>query len=97
MYAFSAVRPAMYGAIVNDSRAIWRAQKIDVLTNIGQLTSHPDLVKFLKQVRIRYIYFDERTNVISPQHSFTLDQIKRDAALSSVYSRGNAHVFEVNS
>lgn len=97
MYALSGVRPVMYGAITDDSRDVWRTQKIAVLTNMGQLASRPDLLRFLKQVRIRYIYFDERTNVISPQHTFTLDQIKRDSTLTSVYSRGNAHVFEVNS
>jgi hypothetical protein len=97
MYALSGVRPVMYGAITDDSRDRWRSQKIAVLSNMGQLTSRPDLIRFLKQVRIRYIYFDERTNVVSPQHTFTLDQIKRDLALTSVYSQGNAHVFEVNS
>jgi len=97
MYALSGVRPVMYGAITDDSRDRWRSQKIAVLSNMGQLTSRPDLIRFLKQVRIRYIYFDERTNVISPRHTFTLDQIKRDLALTKVYSQGNAHVFEVNS
>lgn len=97
MYALSGVRPVMYGAITDDSRDRWRSQKIAVLSNMGQLTSRPDLIRFLKQVRIRYIYFDERTNVVSPQHTFTLDQIKRELALTNVYSQGNAHVFEVNS
>jgi hypothetical protein len=97
MYALSGVRPIMYGAITDDSRDRWRAQKIDVLINIGQLTSRPDLISFLQQLRIRYIYFDERTNVISPKHTFSLDQLKQDAALTNVYTRGNAHVFEVNS
>jgi hypothetical protein len=97
MYALSGVRPAMYGAITDDNRDRWRAQKIDVLTNMGRLTSRPDLISFLKQVRIRYIYFDERTNVISPKHTFTLNQLKQDAALTNVYTRGNAHVFEINS
>ncbi|MFM2200874.1 MAG: hypothetical protein RL040_74, partial [Bacteroidota bacterium] len=93
----SGVRPVMYGAITDDSRDRWRSKKIAVLSNMGQLTSRPDLIRFLKQVRIRFIYFDERTNVVSPQHTFTLDQIKRDLALTNVYSQGNAHVFEVNS
>jgi hypothetical protein len=97
MYALSGVRPVMYGAIIDDSRDRWRSQKIAVLSNMGRLTSRPDLIRFLKQVRIRYIYFDERTNVVSPQHTFTLDQLKRDLALTNVYSQGNAHVFEVNS
>ena len=97
MYALSGVRPAMYGAITDDSRDSWRSKKIAVLTNVGQLTSRPDLIRFLKQVRIRYIYFDERTNVISPRHTFTLEQIKKDLALTNVYTQGNAHVFEVNS
>jgi hypothetical protein len=97
MYALSGVRPVMYGAITDDSRDRWRSKKIAVLSNMGQLTSRPDLIRFLKQVRIRFIYFDERTNVVSPQHTFTLDQIKRDLALTNVYSQGNAHVFEVNS
>jgi hypothetical protein len=97
MYALSGVRPVMYGAITDDSRDRWRSQKIAVLSNMGRLTSRPDLIRFLKQVRIRYIYFDERTNVVSPQHTFTLDQLKRDLALTNVYSQGNAHVFEVNS
>ena len=97
MYALSGVRPVMYGAITDDSRDIWWSQKIAVLANVGQLTSRPDLLRFLKQERIRYIYFDERTNVISSQHTFTLEQIEQDLALTNVYTQGNAHVFEVNS
>ena len=95
MYALSGVRPVMYGAITDDSRDGWRSQKIAVLTNIGRLTSRPDLIRFLREVRIRYIYFDERTNVISPVHTFSLDEIKQDPALTNVYTQGNAHVFEV--
>lgn len=97
MYALAGVKPTMYGAITSDSRDKFRAKKIEVLANMGRLSSRPDLVMFLQQVRIRYIYFDERTNVISPQHTFTLDQIKSDSALTNVYTQGNAHVFEVNS
>jgi hypothetical protein len=97
MYALSGVRPVMYGAITDDSRDRWRQWKIEVLENLGNLSTRPDLIEFLQQVNIRFIYFDERTNAISPQHTFTLEQIKREAALTSVYTNGNAHVFQVNS
>jgi hypothetical protein len=97
MYALSGARPTMYGAITDVRRDKWRSQKIQVLENIGKLSERADLIKFLDQVNIRYIYFDERTNVISPHHTFTLNELRGDSALTEVYSQGNAHVFRINS
>jgi hypothetical protein len=97
MYALSGAKPTMYGAIADDSRDITRTQKIAVLTNIGKLNSHPELVRFLRSSGIKYLYFDERTNVISPKHSFSLEDLRNDTVLSEVFQIGNAHVFEINS
>jgi len=96
MYALSGAKPTMYGAIADDSRDKMRAQKISVLANVGKLSSHPELVSFLRTSGIKYFYFDERTNVISPKHSFSLENLRNDDVLSEVYQIGNAHVFEIN-
>lgn len=96
MYALSGVRPVMYGAIANDARDAFRNQKIEVLANIGVLESRPDLVEFLKQSKVRYFYFDERTNAISPKHSFTFESLKSESKFNNVFDIGNAHVFEIN-
>ena len=97
MYALVGVRPVMYGAVSDNARDPLREKKIEVLTNIGNLNSRPDLLAFLRMAKIRYIYFDQRTNVISPQHTFSLEQIENDTALTSMFNQFNAHVFEVSS
>jgi hypothetical protein len=97
MYALAGVRPVMYGAIASDSRDIFRNQKIDVLANIGKLESRPELMEFLYLKKIRYFYFDERTNAISPNHSFKLETLFSESKFKRVFVLGNAHVFEINS
>jgi hypothetical protein len=95
MYALTGVRPVMYGSFPDESHSQWRAQKVEVLANIGNLSSRPDLIDFLRTNKIRYIYYDLRTNVISPIHTFTIEKIRSDSALRNVFNLQNAQVFEL--
>ena len=97
MYALTGAKPIMYGAITSDSRDIWRAEKIRVIENIGRLSKHPELVTFLQSAGIKYLYFDERTNAVSPKQTFSLANLRSDSVLREVFNRGNAYVFEIMS
>ena len=94
MYALTGARPVMYGAIADVSRDSLRSTKIAVIASVGSIASHPELVSFVHDHGLRYLYFDERTNAVSPKHSFTLAMLRSDPALVEVHSQGNAHVFE---
>ena len=96
MYAISGAKPVMYGAIARDDRDRWRSTKTAILANIGHLSDHPELLEFVASRGIKYFYFDERTNAVSPNHSFTLDRLRSDRALTEVHVEDNAHVFEFN-
>jgi hypothetical protein len=94
MYALANVRPIMYGAITSDSRDQWRSVKNGILQSIGKLSDSADKIKWLETHKIRYFYFDERTNAIAPKHSITLDALNSEKRLREVLHIQNAHVFE---
>ena len=96
MYAISGAKPIMYGAITEDSRDTYRPQKSAILGNIGRLAERPDLLAFIRTKRIRYFYFDERTNAVSPDHTVSLKQLREDESMTEVFVSANAHVFEFN-
>jgi hypothetical protein len=95
MYALTGVRPVMYGNSPDASHNQWRAKMEEVRAHIGNLSSRPDLIDFLRTNKIRYIYYDLRTNVLSPIHTFTLETIRNDSALRNVFDLQNAQVFEL--
>jgi hypothetical protein len=94
MYALANVRPIMYGAITSDQRDKWRSIKFELLKSVGRLQENASLLQWVVTHKVKYFYFDERTNAISPNHTVTLPTLQSDSKLREVFSRENAHVFE---
>jgi hypothetical protein len=94
MYALANVKPIMYGAIANDERDRWRRTKYELIDGVGQLSKRPDLLSWVATHNVKYFYFDERTNAISPEHKVTLEQLRAENELEEVFTLQNAHVFE---
>jgi len=94
MYAIANIRPIVYSATTADSRDRYLSEKSQIITSIGHLSSHPQLVNWIDSHNVKYLYFDERTNAVSAQHSFGLVELRSETTLREVFSLGNAHVFE---
>lgn len=94
MYAIAGVRPINATAMTGPGNDRYSAIKSELLKNVGRLKGHPAVLAWVKAQKVRYFYFDENVNLITPNHDTSLDALRSDSELREVFSSGNAHVFE---